>query len=322
MHVFQILTEIQQGPLFLAYGLKQFFTNPDRSVEVRNMTQQKYSVAKNGDTTGTFGVSEILSMIATGTLHLTDFIYDDAAAEWIPLLQAGFIMEQLNAQKPKTPPRQDIQKKNSESPAAVTAAMTPHESVHISERPEWYVLRGRERLGPLRKNDVIRMMQEKTVQSHDFVWRDGDADWVRVVERSELGPDGMRAHWNQVGKKANGDDPFLKRKSPRWPAQGKIIAHNGQRLLWKGEVDLISLGGIGVHMKNAVCLPGEKIYVHISDVGGMKAFNHKCEIVSKEFRKGLKQRTEPVAYGLKFLEINTEWTQEVESWAKGAKKTS
>jgi hypothetical protein len=276
------------------------------------MMQQKYSVAKNAQAIGIFGVPEILGMVASGELHITDFIYDETAADWIPLLKAGFIMEQLSANKPKAPP----------TPAAIVLPKVPQQLGSMSERPEWFVLRGRERLGPLRKHDLIRMMQEKTIHAHDFVWREGDADWVRVVERAEFGPEGMRDHWNQWAKKEVEDGLFLKRKSPRWRTRGQIIAHNGQRLLWKGEVDLISVGGIGVRMKNAVCLPGEKVYLHISDIDGMKASNHACEIVSKEYRKGLKQRTEPVGYGLKFLENDGEWAQEVESWAKVSKKTS
>ncbi|MBX9767505.1 MAG: PilZ domain-containing protein, partial [Bdellovibrionales bacterium] len=219
--------------------------------------------------------------------------------------------------KPKSRPQ------SSEAVAARAVHVAEQSTMRLpAERPEWFVLRGRERLGPLRKHDVIRMMQEKSIHSHDFLCKEGDSDWVRVVERPEFGTADMKAQWSQWSQRPTDDGPFLKRKSPRWPAKGKIIAHNGQRLLWKGEVDLISLGGIGVRMKNAVCLPGEKVYVHISDIEGMQPFNHACEIVSKEFRKGLRQRTEAVGYGLKFLELNGEWARDVESWAKRSTKTS
>lgn len=280
------------------------------------MSHQKFNVARNGEAVGVFSGTDIIAMLASGELQITDFIFDEGLGDWIPLLKAGFIVEQLSSKKPKDKPQKS---EVSGLPATSPGKISNHFAL---ERPQWFVLRGRERLGPLRKHDVIRMMQEKVIHSHDFVCKEGDQDWVRLVEHIEFGMADMKAQWTVWTEKAVDDGPFIKRSSPRWRAKGKIIAHNGQRLLWKGEVDLVSLGGIGVRMKNAICLPGEKVYVHVSGIEGMKPFNHACEIVSKEFRKGLRKRTESVGYGLKFLEPSNEWNLEVESWAKGSKRTS
>ncbi|MBX9765750.1 MAG: GYF domain-containing protein [Bdellovibrionales bacterium] len=273
------------------------------------MSDQKFNVARNGENIGMFAVSSIIKMLATGELQITDFIFDDSQGDWVPILKFSAVLDQMNSSKPKVKP----------VPVRTEAKI---QTLFSSERPEWFVLRGRERLGPLRKHDVIRMMQEKKIQAHDFISKEGEADWVRVVERAEFGPLGIREQWSEWANESHEGSPFFSRSSPRWQARGHIIAHNGQRLLWKGEVEFISMGGLGVRMKNSVCLPGEKVYIHVTEIEGMQPFNHVCEIVSKEFRKGLKRRAESVGYGLRFLEESKEWQNQVETWAKGAQKSA
>ena len=276
------------------------------------MMHQAYSVAKNGETVGKFAITEIVGMIASGELQITDFVFDEGTADWVPILQAGFIMEHINSMKPKAKPTPSGAEKKDGPPAG---------KVVLAERPEWFVLRGRERLGPLRKLDVIRMMQEKAIHSHDFVWKDGDVDWVRLVERQEFGPSAMQEHWKHWSRTQHEDGPFMMRRSDRWKVQGHLLVHDGNRLLWKGEVDMISLGGVGVRMRNSACLPGEKVFIHVSDIHGLKAFTGTCEVVSKEYRKGVKRSTDPVGYGLRFLDVPPEWGREVEIWARGVKSS-
>lgn len=276
------------------------------------MMHHSYSVAKNGETIGKFTITEIVNMIASGELQITDFIFDEGSSDWIPLLGASFVMDHLNSMKPKSKPV-------ASEPRNTNRTVIPKTSG--GERPEWFVRRGHERLGPLRKHDVIRMMQEKIIHSHDFVWKDGDVDWVRFVERPEFAPRVMQEHWQQWSQIRTEDGPFLVRRSDRWKAHGHLLVHDGNRLLWKGEVDMISLGGIGVRMRNSACLPGEKVFIHVSDIHGLKAFTGTCEVVSKEYRRGVKRSTDTVGYGLRFLDVPADLGRDVETWARGLKSS-
>jgi hypothetical protein len=75
---------------------------------------------------------------------------------------------------------------------------------------------------------------------------------------------------------------------------------------------------VGIVIENAMLVPGDKVIVHFKPAANFPAFNASCEVVSKKFVEGLKDKNAPVKYGLKFTGINKQMQEMLQGFAKTA----
>jgi hypothetical protein len=163
---------------------------------------------------------------------------------------------------------------------------------------QWYVLKGKNRFGPLMYLDLVRMLQEKSVFEFDYVWAQGLDKWKRIAELECFSCDHIRALFGQDGV----DSVFYRRSHPRARYETSLICHDNSSV-WKGHTIEISEGGAGVIIQNAMLLPGQSVYMHFRPGALSKSFNVLSEIVSKRFMKGIREPEAPVLYGIKFVNI-------------------
>src|SRR6187455_241918 len=57
----------------------------------------------------------------------------------------------------------------------------------------WFILKGDDQSGPYSFNDLIKMLQDKTLFEFDYIWRAGQDSWKRVAEVAEFTPDGIKS---------------------------------------------------------------------------------------------------------------------------------
>ena len=62
-------------------------------------------------------------------------------------------------------------------------------------------------------------------------------------------------------------------------------------------------------MDNAMIVPGQTLYLHFKPCDGVPPFNAVCEVVSKQYVEGLKEKDAPIRYGLKFTSISANTQQ-------------
>jgi hypothetical protein len=160
----------------------------------------------------------------------------------------------------------------------------------------WYILRGEERQGPFEFTDVVRLLQEKIIFEYDFVWRNGMENWIRIAEVQDFSPDAIRSVL-----KAD-KDIFVRRKHARLMYECPLVAHDNKSF-WPGYTLEISEGGAGVVIENAMLLPSQNIYLHFKPGSHTKPFNVLCEVVSKKYIQNVKDRLDPMVYGVKFINI-------------------
>src|SRR5690606_38372739 len=98
------------------------------------------------------------------------------------------------------------------------------------------------------------------------------------------------------------NEVFFRRRHRRVKYGGTILVHDNKSV-WKGQGVEISAGGAGVIMENSMIVPGQTLYLHFKPGDGVPPFNAVCEVVSKRFVEGVKDKNAPIRYGLKFKNI-------------------
>lgn len=160
---------------------------------------------------------------------------------------------------------------------------------------EWFVLKGESRFGPYSFEEVVRMLQDKSVFEFDFAWSAKMDNWRRIAEIGDFSAENIR-HFDHL---------FIKRAHKRKKFEGTVLVHDNQQL-WKGQAVEISDGGAGIVMNNSMLIPGQTLYVHFKPVDDMPPFNAVCEVVAKKFASGVRTREDEVQYGLKFKSLSAQ----------------
>jgi c-di-GMP-binding flagellar brake protein YcgR len=179
---------------------------------------------------------------------------------------------------------------------------------------EWYILKGENKFGPFQYTDVIKMLQEKVVFEFDYAWKMGMAEWTRIAELNEYLPEHIKKLQNGLMPEIK--NVFFRRKHPRVPFQSSVVVHDNNQV-WKGEAIELSEGGVGLTMENSLVIPGQKLYMHFKPADSMPAFNAICEVVSKKFIDGVKDKNTTICYGVKFINISSETFQHLQMYTKG-----
>lgn len=249
----------------------------------------EFYIAQNGTQSGPLPITEIAELYKKGELAPTDYIYDQDKGDWVLASEFGPLGQLVKAAPPppfKAPPKPKEQEASPESEHSIT---------------EWYILKGENKFGPFSISDVIKMLQQKAVFEYDFVWHPGLASWKRVAEMKEFSAGQIRALHSSESDDVK--ELFFRRRHRRLSYNGTLIIHDNKSV-WKGHGIEISAGGAGVIMENATLVPGQTLYLHFKPCDGVPPFNAVCEVVSKQFVEGVKDRTTPIRYGLKFTNVN------------------
>ena len=309
---------------------------------------KQYHISHDGEELGPYSAEEIASKVQGKELSPMDFIYDEESEDWVPIMQFSEVAGLINVEKPKPKSKPKAQSETqaasevdavqaseaagadsvseSAEPAAELAAEklgdievsdmnAPQFSPEQAMETEWYVLKGENKLGPFAYTDVLKMLQQKIVFEFDFAWHPGLATWKRIAELPAF-------HASNISKIKETLMPeisevFFRRKHRRIEFDGSVLVHNNAKV-WKGQGVEISAGGVGVVIENAMLVPGDEVIVHFKPAANFPAFNASCEIVSKKFVEGLKDKNAPVKYGLKFTGINKQMQEMLQGFAKTA----
>lgn len=270
------------------------------------MALEKYFVSHNGEQMGPWNLDEIAGKIRSGQLVLADYIYDEKIGDWVLLMEHAGVSEKVRDHKPQSRPQAAPAKESHPMPSAPEG--TPDYMV-----AEWYVLKGENKFGPFAFADVIKMLQDKVVFEFDFAWHSGLSTWVRIAELDAFKPENIRKL--QASSMPEISEVFYRRRHRRVAYNGTILAHDNSTV-WKGQGVEISAGGAGVIMENAMIVPGQTLYLHFKPCDGVPPFNAVCEVVSKQFVDGLKERNAPIKYGLKFKSISNNAQKFLQEYSK------
>lgn len=276
--------------------------------------QSQFYVSKDGKDHGPWSIDQLIENLSTSVISPTDYVFDEEKQDWVPIMEFAPVSARLKGSKPKAPPKaanvhaaehieqaygdQSVSSKTSAKSQPLPAQHADHTDGHSEE---WYVLKWDNRYGPFSFNDLLKMLQEKNIFEFDFVWKQGFEGWSRIAELKEFSTESIQALAQKQGKAT--EDVFFRRRHARTRHNASIIVHDGQNV-WKGTSLEISEGGAGLVMQNALILPGQKVYLHFKPGDSVPPFNAVCEIVSKQYVKGVKNKDAPIGYGIKFLEIS------------------
>jgi hypothetical protein len=285
------------------------------NANVTSTEQSHFHVSKGNQTLGPWTVAEMASNLAQGVIAITDFAYDEKASDWIALFELGALKNYLQAAKPKAPPPgpAKVQALKAEpEQVAAPAQKKPHVHTAIdrteeksplqtSNEAEWYVQKGQQRYGPFTYLGVLQALQEKTVYEFDLIWTQGMEQWMRVAEHEAFQADAVR---KLVHSDMKTPGIFAHRQFPRLKFESEVLAHDNHSV-WLGRAFQGSAGGSGLIIENATLVPGQSLVLHFSEHDGLPAFNAFCEIVSKKFSKEIQGAKTPVAYGVRFLQVES-----------------
>ena len=267
--------------------------------------QTHFYVAHEGETKGPFTVEQIIEQVNAKSLDLSDYCYDEEKEDWVLLVQHPIVGEQVK-EAVNTTLSGVAQNSDPEAMENTVADKTIVEKQAADYDPaehEWFVLKGENKFGPFAYRDIVRMLQEKSIYEFDYVWNQSLTTWKRVAELEDFSPESIR----QLKDSGNDEisEIFFRRRHVRVGFLSSIIVHDNKHV-WKGRSLEVSAGGAGLVIENAMLQPGQTLYLHFKPADGLPPFNAVCEVVSKQYMKGIKDKRTPIRYGVKFTSINTQ----------------
>ena len=281
--------------------------------------QNLYYVSHGNKELGPFSLTQVVEQIKASQLEMTDYIYDEAKQDWALLMEFAPLADLLKGNKPKAPPKAKPHHRDDDEDVSAFGEKTVIAQAKATPLPsqaeEWYVLKWDNRYGPFAFVDLLKMLQDKSVFEFDYVWKPGFEAWKRVAEVSEFHVDKIRDL--KDAQVAELSEVFFRRRHVRTKYNGSIIVHDNKSV-WKGDSMEISEGGAGLVMHNALILPGQKIYLHFKPGDHVPPFNAVCEVVSKQYVKGVKQKDAPIGYGVRFVEIHGEVQTAIRTYTQKA----
>lgn len=249
---------------------------------------ETFYVSKNGEQLGPWSQSDIMKRLESRDIGWNDYIYDNAKADWVFLMEHPLFVDsfQQTSIKPMPP-------KPSKAPPKAEKKAEP-----LKQDKEWFVLKSENRYGPFSHLEIVRMLQEKNIFEFDYVWNQTMANWKRVAEVEEFGPDKIKAL--QESGKSEVQEVFFRRRHARAHYGASIIVHNNKKV-WKGESLELSSGGAGLVIDHHEFQPGQTLFLHFKPGDGVPPFNAICTIVSKQVPEA---GSKTLRYGVKFTSIN------------------
>ena len=251
---------------------------------------QTYFVAHDGIQSGPWTLSEISAKLSEKSLDWNDYIYDEKKVEWLLLLEFPLLTGLFNQSF-----RNPIQ---SNKPIV-------HNQDPLRDRA-WYILKQNDNYGPFSKNEMIQMLQSKTLFEFDFIWKQGLASWKRLSEIAEFQPEEVRKVFEATPNQHE-SAIFFRRRHARLQYGCSIILHD-QKKIFKGQSLEISEGGAGIVIENVEFKLNQQLYLHFKPGGQVPAFNAICRVVSKSGSK----------YGVNFVHIAAAAKDSISKYTKKA----
>jgi hypothetical protein len=221
---------------------------------------------------------------------MNDYLYDEASSDWSLLVAYPPLSEMIK----------DVQ----------NSAPSQHKQTDIQTGTpgEWFALKGNLRFGPFAYNELVRLLQEKSMHDSDFVWHSALKDWQKVADLPEFSVEAIRNLREAGGAKL--DEVFFRRRHARIEHDGSILMHNNQKV-FRGRSLEISAGGAGIVLDTLTLEVGHQVFLHFKPAKDLPPFNAVCEVVSRRPVNSA-DILAPIHYGVKFLKIETKTTKAIE----------
>lgn len=238
---------------------------------------EHFYVAHQGIQKGPWSLNEISQKLSAKELEWNDYIYDQKTEDWILLLEFSSLTETFNKSF-KNPIREN--KKNN----------VPADS--IKDR-SWYILKQNNNYGPFSKNEMVQMLQSKTLFEYDFIWKNDQESWKRLSDIPEFSPSEIKALYAAWRPDQDGE-LFFRRRHARANYASAIIIHDKKKV-FKAQSMEISAGGAGIRVAHVTFAMDQELNLHFRPSDQVPGFNAVCKIVSITGEK----------YGVQFLNIST-----------------
>lgn len=291
------------------------------------MKEKTFYVSHEEKQLGPFSQEAILLLISQGDLSPLDYVFDEASQDWVVLMNHDSFVSLIDDRSPnqagssKSSFAHSI--RSSHQSDQVAAKERNHTEVNEANKrerqkndnvfplnaqsnpdhlvTEWYVLKGENKFGPFAFTDVVKMLQQKVVFEFDFAWHPKMTSWKRIAEIDSFHHDNIKKLKTTLMPEI--EELFFRRRHRRTDFNGTILVHDNKSV-WKGQGVEISAGGAGLIMENAMVVPGQVLYLHFKPCDGVPPFNAVCEVVSKQYVDGVKEKSAPIKYGVKFTSIS------------------
>lgn len=261
------------------------------------MKQELFYVARNGQQDGPFSIEDIVTKVKAKALDSTDYCYDEATSDWVMLMAHASFKDALKEEKPA---------------AVIPMTPPPNPASKAAPNPEdWFVLKGDLRFGPFAKSEVVRLLQEKSLELTDYIWTPSMPSWERVADTKTFSTDEIRK-LKESGL-AGIDEAFFQRRHRRIGYGASLLVHDNRRL-FKGQGVEISEGGAGFVLESSTFEPGQKLFMHFKPDADLPSFNAYCEVVSRRAPKSGADKH--FHYGIKFLKIDQTATEKIQQLAQ------
>jgi hypothetical protein len=258
--------------------------------------QAEYFVTQNGVQQGPYTQSQVMQLLKGQKLDWMDYCFDEASGEWVTLMQHGDFADKMNV------PQQTISK--------VIAGPSP---LAAKTEKEWFALKDDNRYGPFAYLEIVKMLQDKSLSEHDYIWHEGLPNWAKVAEIEDFSPDRIKAL--KGGGMHEITEIFFRRRHARAHYEGTLIVHNNRKV-FQGHSLEISAGGAGILIDGAVFDVGDSLFLHFRPGNGVPPFNAICNVVNRrEIEHGRKTHWR---YGVQFTSISEYVQESIEEYAKQA----
>lgn len=259
------------------------------------MDQTQFYVYHAGEQVGPYSLEEITSKIQSKELDMSDYIYDEGTKDWTILV--GF--EPLQASMSSVKATEPTPKKSEEA---------------TKPADEWYALKGDLRFGPFAYTEIVRLLQDKSMQEADYVWHSGMDDWKKILDIPEFSADAIKKLRESGIPLVN--EVFFRRRHARVDHESSILMHNNQKV-FRGKGIEISAGGAGLLLEQRESKyldVGHQLFLHFKPDVGLPPFNAVCEVVSRRPVNSA-DPTAATHFGVKFLKVDAKATAAIETFA-------
>ncbi len=295
-------------PIFRRFRLKsgpELAEEPCVAKGVSHM--DTFYVSHNGDQLGPWSQPEITKRLKAREISWNDYVFDNTKNDWVFIMDHPVFVEAYKAVSAKPEPP-----KPNKPPVQEEAKSPKKDEPAPKTDKEWFVLKSENRYGPFSHLEVVRMLQEKNIFEFDYVWNQHMANWKRVAEVEEFGPEKIKTL--QESTQGDVQEVFFRRRHARAHYGASIIVHNNKKV-WKGESLELSSGGAGLVIDHHDFQPGQTLFLHFKPGDGVPPFNAICTIVSKQVPAA---GSKTLRYGVKFTSINRNIQEAIKDYTEKA----
>ncbi|NBX15792.1 MAG: DUF4339 domain-containing protein [Proteobacteria bacterium] len=158
----------------------------------------------------------------------------------------------------------------------------------------WFYYANEAQVGPMTEQELRLAISEGALNSSDFVYREGFADWQALSSVDELGHAAPQSHLVSVPiQHAQPKDDKPARRAPRAVISELVVAHN-DNFVATGHIKNISTSGLYFETEDAVFKINDEIKLTLKEGKGLgKPMHLKAVVVRQAREKGLH-----IGYGL------------------------